>query len=442
LIRENERLVQNAMPLHNGRMLISQNTGFPRHAAATITRASSQFKVVLVTGARQVGKTSLLRHLAGPERGYVTLDDPLQLRLAQQDPALFLQTHRAPVLIDEVQYAPQLLPHLKMAADVGGRPGDWWLTGSQPFHLMQGVSESLAGRVAVLSLLGLSRRESLRLPAPPPFAPSPTWYTAMLSGLGGQANVRAAPADDLSTIFHRIWRGSYPALAAQPEMDRDIFYSSYVQTYLQRDVRDLANVGNLTSFLRFIRAAAARTGQLLNIADLARDADVSPNTGKHWLAVLEASGIVHLVQPWHVNLTLRLVKRPKLYFNDTGLVAWLTQWSSPQTLEAGAMAGAIFETWVVAEIIKSRLNVGLQEPLFYFRNKDQREVDLLIQSNGLLHPVEIKKTANPGADALAGIKSLHNLGVPLGAGAVVCMVQQPIPLLSQPQVIAWPAGLL
>ncbi len=420
----------------------SASLGFARHAASTIARASSQFKVVLVTGARQVGKTSLLRALAGPERGYVTLDDPLQLHLAQQDPGLFLQSHRAPVLIDEVQYAPQLLPHLKMAADAGARPGDWWLTGSQPFHLMQGVSESLAGRVAVLSLLGLSRRESLRLPAPPPFAPGPAWFDAMLKGPGGQPGLGVAPSENLASLFQRIWRGSYPALTAQPAMDRDLFYSSYVQTYLQRHVRDLANVGKLTSFLRFIRAAAARTGQLLNIADLARDADVAPNTGKHWLAVLEASGIVHLVQPWHVNLTLRLIKRPKLYFHDTGLVAWLTQWSSPRTLEAGAMAGAIFETWVVGEILKSRLNAGLQEPLFYFRNKDQREVDLLIQADGLLHPVEIKKSANPGADALAGIKSLHTMGVPLGTGAVVCMVQQPVPLLSQPQVLAWPAGLL
>ena len=419
-----------------------ESYGFARHAAGTIARASTQFKVVLVTGARQVGKTSLLRALAGPERGYVTLDDPLQLRLAQQDSALFLQSHRPPVLIDEVQYAPQLLPHLKMAADSGAQPGDWWLTGSQPFHLMQGVSESLAGRVAVLPLLGLSRRESLRLPAPPPFAPGPAWFDAMLSRPSNRVGLGAAVPDNMARIFQRIWRGSYPALVTQPQMDRDMFYSSYVQTYLQRDVRDLANVGNLSSFLRFIRAAAARTGQLLNIAELARDADVSPNTGKHWLAVLEASGVVHLVQPWHVNLTQRLIKRPKLYFYDTGLVAWLTQWSSPQTLEAGAMAGAIFETWVVGEILKSRLNVGLQEPLFYFRNKDQREVDLLIQSDGLLHPVEIKKSANPGADALAGIKSLHTMGVPLGTGAVVCMVQQPVALSSQPQVLAWPAGLM
>jgi hypothetical protein len=201
-------------------------------------------------------------------------------------------------------------------------------------------------------------------------------------------------------------------------------------------------VGDLGNFLRFTRAAAARTGQLLNIAELARDADVAPNTGKHWLAILEASGIVHLVQPWHANITKRLVKTPKLYFWDTGLASYLTQWSSPQTLEAGAMAGPIFETWVVAEIMKSRLNAGLQTPVHFFRNKDQREIDLLIEADGRLHPIEIKKTASPGGDALAGIRALHGLGVPLGAGAVVCMVREPVPLLREPQVIAWPAGLL
>jgi predicted AAA+ superfamily ATPase len=412
----------------------------PRHAAALVARASSQFKVLLLTGARQVGKTSLLRALAQEEargRGYVTLDDPLQLRLAREDPQLFLQTHRPPVLIDELQYAPQLLPPLKALVDAGGRndrPGDWWLTGSQPFHLMQGVSESLAGRVAVLSLAGLSRRESLGLPMPPPFAPSKPWFDALVAEPG--------PRETLQTLFQRIWRGSYPALVAQPELDRDLFYSSYVQTYLQRDVRELAQVGDLTTFLRFVRAAAARTGQLLNVAELSRDADVAPNTGKHWLAILEASGIVHLVQPWHDNLTKRLVKTPKLYFMDTGLAAWLTQWSSPATLEAGAMSGAIFETWVVGEILKSRINAGRFEPLHYFRNKDQREIDLLIEADGRLHPVEIKKTATPGRDALAGMRALHGPGAPLATGALVCMVEQPLPLSREPEVLAWPAGML
>ena len=407
---------------------------FARFAAAAVADAARHFPVLLVTGARQVGKTTMLRTLAKPSRSYVTLDDPLQMRLAREDPALFVQTHPPPLLIDEIQYAPGLLPHIKMAVDQRKRPGDYWLTGSQPFPLMHGVAESLAGRVAVLRLLGLSRREQLRLPKTPPFLPKPE-LLARLRRSG-------RPADDMRTLFARIWRGSYPALAAQPTMGRDLFFASYLQTYLQRDVRDLARVGDEASFVRFIRAAAARTAQLLNLAELARDADVAPNTAKAWLSILEISGVVHLLQPWHANITKRLVKTPKLYVLDTGLCSWLTQWTSPQTLQAGAMAGAIFETWVIAELLKSHLNAGLQTPFYYFRNKDQYEIDLLIDADGLLYPVEIKKSASPGRDALRGINALAKLGVALGPGAVLCMVPESVPLGGTPSVVAVPAGLL
>jgi uncharacterized protein len=365
-------------------------------------------------------------------RDYVTLDDPLTLRLARDDPALFMQSHPPPLLIDEVQYAPQLLPHIKMAVDAGAAPGSFWLTGSQPFHLMRGVSESLAGRVAVMSLLGLSRREALRLKAPPPFLPTHERLKLLQASAGKTAG-------GVHELYAHIWRGSYPALVAQPQMSRDLFYASYLQTYLQRDVRDLARVGDEVAFVRFVRAAAARTAQLLNMADLARDADVAPNTAKAWLSVLQASGIVALLQPWHANVTKRLVKTPKLYFLDTGLCAYLTQWNSPQTLEAGAMAGAIFETWVLAEVLKSHLNAGLQTPMHYFRNKDQREIDLLIEADGKLHPVECKKSASPGADLLVANKSLQQLGVPLGPGAVVCLVPRMVPLAAEPRVTAVPA---
>ncbi len=404
-----------------------------RFAARAVAAAARQFPVLLVTGARQVGKTTLLRSLARTGRRYVTLDDPLVLRLARDDPALFIQTYPPPVLIDEVQYAPQILPHIKMAVDARAKPGDFWLTGSQPFHLMQGVAESLAGRVAVLSLLGLSRREALRLPPAPAFLPVP----ARLQGLR-----RSSVPADLHALYATIWRGSYPALVTQPAMSRDLFYSSYLQTYIQRDVRDLARVGDETAFLRFVRAAAARTAQLLNIADLARDADVAPNTAKSWLSILEASGIVSLLQPWHTNITKRLVKTPKLYFLDTGLCAYLTQWTSPQTLEAGAMAGAMFETWVYGQVLRSHAHAGSTAPMYFFRDKDQREIDLLIESDGLLYPIEIKKSATPGRDAIAGMLTLAGHGVALGPGAVVCMVPDLVPLLGEPRITAVPAWLL
>ena len=267
--------------------------------------------VLLVTGARQVGKTTLLRHASERRRTYVSLDDPLLLRLAREDPALFMQRFPPPVLIDEIQYAPGLLPHIKMAVDRERKPGLFWLTGSQHFHLMKGVSESLAGRVGVLRLLGLSRRELLgQAGASRPFLPRLA-QVYKLRDTGGRLG--------LGALFDLVWRGSFPAIALDRKADWQLFYGSYVQTYLQRDIRDLARVGDEIAFLRFLRAAAARTGQLLNLSDLARDADVAPNTAKHWLSILHASGIVYLLEPWHTNVAKRMVKAAKLHFLDTGL---------------------------------------------------------------------------------------------------------------------------
>lgn len=321
-------------------------------------KADRQFPVLLVTGARQVGKTTFVQQLRTEERTYVTLDDPTARTLAKSDPPLFLQRFRPPVLIDEFQCAPELLPHIKMAVDRERKAGLFWLTGSQQFHAIKGVSESLAGRVGIVYLMGLSRRELIGdAQSHHPFIPDPRPVSRRL---------RSSRRSSLEEIYRAIWRGSFPAIATDASMDRDLFYGSYVQTYLQRDVRDLAQVGDEMAFLRFLRTAAARTAQMLNFADLARDADVAPNTAKAWLSILQASGIVYLLEPWHSNLTKRLVKTAKLYFVDTGLCAYLTEWSSPQTLEAGAMSGSILETWVVAEILKSFLHNGRKAPLYYY----------------------------------------------------------------------------
>lgn len=307
-----------------------------RTLEAYVLKAARQFPVLLVTGARQVGKTTLLQRAAGKQFSYVTLDDPLVLVLAKEDPALFMQRFQPPLLIDEIQYAPELLPYIKIAVDKSRQPNQFWLTGSQPFHLMQGISESLAGRVAMIQLLGLSRRELAgRATESSPFLPTPE-----------EISMRSESAEVLSLkeLFHLIWRGSFPAMALDDEMDHNLFYRSYVQTYLQRDVRELARVGDEMAFLRFLRAVAARTAQLLNLAELARDADVAPNTAKNWLSILQVSGMVYLLEPYHTNVTKRLVKAPKIYFLDTGLGAYLTEWSGAKTLEAGAMAGPILET--------------------------------------------------------------------------------------------------
>ncbi|QLA15951.1 ATP-binding protein [Desulfolutivibrio sulfoxidireducens] len=404
----------------------------PRTLERFIREASAQFPAILVTGARQVGKTTLLRRAAGPERTYVTLDDPLVLDLAREDPALFLQRFPPPVLIDEIQYAPGLLPYIKMAADQENRPGLFWLTGSQPFHLMRGISESLAGRVGLVRLSGLSRAESMGLGAGVrPFLPAHDPVAA-----------RSAPARNnppsLLDIYTLIWRGSFPALAANPNANRDLFFNSYLQTYLQRDVRDLAQVGDEMAFLRFLRAAAARTGQLLNMAELARDADVAPNTAKRWLSILRASGIVHLLEPYHTNVTKRLVKTPKLYFLDTGLCAYLTGWSSPVTLVDGAMSGAVFETWVAGEMLRSWWHNGLEAPFYHYRDKDQMEIDVVIVRDGVLYPVEIKRTGSPGQTDARRFTALSRLGMPVGPGAVVCLATQPLPLARQAWAVpAW-----
>ena len=392
----------------------------PRTMETFFQKAASQFPVMLVTGARQVGKTTFLRHMSDTGRTYVTLDDPSVLALARGDPALFLQRFPAPLLIDEIQYAPELLPYIKMRSDEARQPGLFWLTGSQQFHLMKGISESLAGRVGIVQLFGLSRRETAgRGAESKPFLPTPEEISGRLGPDG------IVP---LKRLYEIIWRGSFPAVALSEAMDRNLFYASYVQTYLQRDVRDLARVGDEMAFLRFLRAAAARSGQLLNTAELARDADVAPNTAKSWLSILEASGIVFFLEPWFSNATKRLVKAPKLYFLDTGLCSWLTEWNSPEALEAGAASGAILETWVVAEILKTWRHNGRRAPLYFYRDSDRREIDLLIVQDGIILPVEIKKTASPGKDSVRHFSVLEKLGTPVGPGGVICFAERSLPL--------------
>lgn len=393
-----------------------------RTLAAHLGTVSQGFPVLLVTGARQVGKTTMLRMAAEEGRAYVSLDEPLARQQAIDDPPLLLSRFHGPVLIDEIQYAPQLLPWIKLAVDAGattGNPeyGRFWLTGSQQFHLMKGVSESLAGRVAVLDLLGLSRLESLGLgDRVRPFLPPGTCPPGDGNGI------------DSSALYRTIWRGSMPGLALRPELDWSVFYSSYVRTYVERDLRDLTRIGDENTFLKFLRAAAARTAQVLNISDLARDCGVSSNTAAAWLSILVNSGLVMLLQPWSKNLGTRATKAPKLHFLDTGLCAWLTGWHSPEVLEYGAMAGAILETWVVAEILKTHLHNGRQVQLFYLRDRYGHEIDLLICENGLLYPIEIKRSSSPSNRDLQTVEWLRSRNQPTGPGAVVCLCRESVPL--------------
>lgn len=394
-----------------------------RTLSQTILSISESFPVLMLTGPRQVGKTTLLEMCAQGTRAYVTLDDLDARHLAQTDPALFLQTWQPPLIIDEIQYAPQLLSAIKMAVDRDKRNGLFWLTGSQKFHLMRGITESLAGRVAIVDLLGLSQAElDGRALSARPFVPTPEWIA--------QARQTTRPTG-LMGAFERIWLGSYPRLIEQGPKLRDVFYRSYIQTYIQRDVQDILKVSDPLTFNRFLGVVAARTGQLLNYASLARDVDIDNKTAKSWLSVLEASGLVYLLQPYHRNMSKRMVKTPKLYFLDTGLAAYLTKWPTPESLEAGSMSGAMLETWVVAEILKSYWHNGQEAPLYFYRDTDQREVDMVIEAGDTVYPVEFKKTASPSRTATRQFSVLEKLGKTVGHGAVVCFVERDIPLSQQ-----------
>lgn len=410
----------------------------PRTLEKSIKEVTKEFPALLLTGPRQVGKTTLLQHLKEPERTYVSLDDPIIRTLAREDPALFFQKFRPPILIDEIQYGPDLLYYIKMEIDRAHKPGQFWLTGSQQFVLMSSISETLAGRIAILNLLGFSMREQDKRPEPDePFLPT---RENLLT------RDESAIMLTLPQIFARIWLGSFPALITGQIKQRDIFYSSYVQTYLQRDVSDLAQVGDREAFFRFIKACAARTAQLLNLSDLARDADISVTTAKKWLSILEASFQIFLLRPFATNLTKRLIKRPKLYFVDTGLAAYLTEWTSPETLASGAMAGSFFETFVVVEILKTWWHRARQPSIFYFRNKDKKEIDVILQQNNILYPVEIKLGASPKKEwiknflALKSITQNSDSSVSTGEGCVISLINTLLPL--DKENMALPVGCI
>lgn len=392
-----------------------------RTMEATIIKASSSFPVLMVTGPRQIGKTTLLQRCSEPNRRYVTLDDLNERSLAKSDPELFFKRNPPPILIDEVQYAPELFGYIKIICDRERKNGLFWLTGSQKFHLMQNISESLAGRVAILDLLGLSQAEIFNhAQDSKPLLPTSEWLT--------HARRNAQKDFGLMEVYKRIWIGSFPQIVLQSETERDLFYASYVQTYIQRDVREITNITNEIGFYNFLRAVAARTGQLLNYADLARDADINHRTVKDWLNILKTSGIIYLLRPYHNNVVNRLIKTPKVYFLDTGLCSYLTRWQSVESLEAGAMSGHILETYVFTEVLKSYWHNGKEAYFNFYRDKDDREVDLIIDQNNTLYPIEMKKAANPAANAPSNFKFLAGLKQNIGHGMVICLTERDIPL--------------
>ncbi len=382
-----------------------------------VLELSKSFSAILLTGPRQAGKTTMLRLLAEKEnkgREYVSLDDLSNRDMAKNDPALFLQIHKPPVLIDEVQYAPELFTYVKIYIDEHQNSGDFWMTGSQIFRLMRGVQESLAGRVALLHMSPMSQREITGAGC----VPFSTDFDVLL-----EESKKITPVS-VTDMYKRIWQGSMPGIVSGAYADRNIYYSSYISTYVERDVRDLTENIDYLKFNRFMTAVAARTSQLLNYNAIAEDADIDTQTAKAWINILETLGIIFLLHPYSNNVLKRTIKTPKLYFYDTGLVCYLTKWSSPEVAEAGAMSGALFENFAVSEIIKGYQNKGREPYVYFYRDRDTKEIDVVLEGDGKLCPVEIKKTATPDRRIIRNFRVIDKSPLQPGTGAVLCMTEQ------------------
>lgn len=398
-----------------------------RHAEKTIDILSKMFGAIMVAGPRQAGKTTMLKEKTSGI-GYITLDDPILRLSAQEQGGTFLKDNPPPVFIDEIQYAPNLFPYIKMVLDQDKKRGQFYMSGSQQFKLMKNVSESLAGRLGIINLLGLSLREKSGIAFDEPFIPDDDYFSKR------KKDIKEIGYDE---IWETIHRGSMPELYCNKDFDWQIFYGSYVRTYIERDVRELTQVGDENKFLQFMTVAAASTGQLVNLASMARDVGISQPTAERWLSILVTSNIVYLLKPYSNNITKRVVKTPKLYFLDTGLAAYLTRWNNAEVLKNGAMGGAFFESFVISEIIKGYYNKGILEPpLYFYRDKDMNEIDLIIEENNTLYPLEMKKHADPTKKDVAAFKIIDKIpSVKRGAGGVICLYDNLVTLQDNDRVI-------
>jgi len=379
----------------------------------TFLRLSKEFPALLLTGPRQVGKTTMLQKLAREEnngRRYVTLDDLTERQMAKNDPKMFFQIHKPPVFIDEVQYAPELFSYIKIHIDQHHRPGDFWMTGSQVFRLMDGVQESLAGRVCLLHMSPMSQAEICGTATTP--------FVLDFEQLSQRIKERRPV--DTPALYERIFQGGMPAFISKQYTDRGAVYSSYISTYIDRDVKEISGAIDSLRFMEFITAAAALSSQMLNYKTISDAAGIDQVTAKNWVRILERLGIVFFLYPYSNNMLKRMVTKPKLYFYDCGLVAYLTKWSDSDTLMNGAMSGAILENFVVSEIVKSYMNCGRQAFIYYYRDRDTKEIDILMEDSGKLHPMEIKKTATPHSQLTRVFRVIDKADLKRGTGAVLC----------------------
>ena len=389
-----------------------------RHIENQIIDASRTYPVVMVTGQRQIGKSTMLYHIKEKDRNYISLDDIRARRLAETDPTLFFETYKYPLIIDEFQRVPQLTLEIKRIVDELSMRGEdtsglFWLTGSQKFTMMHNVSESLAGRVAIFEMSSLTSAE-IRGENPRLFNPD---VNELKNHDEGAVTVRE--------IYESIFRGGMPKIVATDE-DRERYYSNYIMTYIEKDIRDFAHIGKMSSFMDFIVYMAARTGQELRYSDIANRIGISAVTAKEWVSILEQSGVIYILRPYYNNITKRLVKTPKFYFMDTGLCAYLCRWPSAEVLESGTMDGAFLETYVVTEIVKSYYNAGKYPDLFYYRDIDKKEIDLLIMRDRKCYPIEIKKSKDP-SHAMKNLDVLGKLDLDIQPALIMCMTDRLLP---------------
>ncbi|MBE7066960.1 MAG: ATP-binding protein [Ruminococcaceae bacterium] len=378
------------------------------------------FKAVLVTGARQVGKTTMLKHLAeGTNRTYVSLDNAMARDLAKSDPILFFQTYKPPILIDEVQKAPELFEQIKIICDETDEKGLIWLTGSQQYGMMKKVSETLAGRIGILELYSLSQREKNGLV----FDEELDFSLATL-----QARQQRVPKNDITKVFEHIWEGGMPQVWGVDEELRGEYFNSYVDTYLMRDVSEAGGITDTVRFRKFLLGCAALVSEQVNYATLAKSADISQPTAKEWLRILEGLHIVYLLEPYSNNALKRLTKTPKLYFCDTGLCAYLSMWLTPDVLRQGAASGHFYENYVVIELVKNYAYARSKSNLTYYRDSNAKEIDVFVEENNTVHPLEIKKSANPDKREVKKYSVLDKAELNRGSGGIVCMCEEPIPI--------------
>jgi predicted AAA+ superfamily ATPase len=395
---------------------------YHRHIEPVVNRIAKRKPVIVLTGARQVGKSTMLKEVFGGIN-YVTMNRPLVRESARENPSLFFEAHKPPVIVDEIQKAAELFEYIKDIVDGEKKRGQFYLTGSQSLKLMKNVSDSLAGRAGVIKLLGLSMRE----------LGGGTWRKPFLPlGVYAAEAEKAMPEFDYSHIISCIHKGFFPELyETQSDLhDWADFYSSYFQTYIERDIKDVLNIQDESAFIKFVRAVASRTGEMLNLTAISEICGKDGKTVRAWLSVLESGGLVYLLEPYYNNLNKRMVKTPKLYFLDTGLACWLLGWNTPQQLSNGAMWGHIFESFVFAEILKSYYNDGIvKPPLYYYRDTDKNEIDLLIEDGDTLCPIEIKTTSDPVKSMTKAFHCAGNIpGKKAGEGAVICFVKERLPL--------------